>query len=140
MTTNTKKRYFSEIQPRFSDFDLQGILNSMHYVNLLNEARFEQMGRCYNHPIENYVKRGQHWVASHLSFNFLSPIYPGRKVLVFTEVCKIEGAAAFVDFSFETEVNGGFKVHTTGKAEYVLVDLKTKVPVKISDDEHAIFL
>ena len=141
MTTTTElKRFATEFSPRFSDFDLQGILNSRQYVDILNEARFDQMKRCYNYPIEEYVKKGQHWVVSGLSFTFISPIYPGRPVLVHTQVVKIEGPKAYVEFSFETETKVGFKVHASGSAEYVLIDIKSKSPVDISAEEKAIFL
>lgn len=135
------KKYVTEFTPRFSDFDLQGILNSRQYIDLLNEARFDQMNRCYKYPIEEYVKQGLHWVAASLSFNFMSPIYPGRKVLVFTQVVNIEGPKACVEFSFETNSSDGSrKIHATGKAEYVLINIKTKSPVNITDKERELYL
>ena len=33
-----KKRFYSEFTPRFSDFDLQGIMNSRCYLDLLAEG------------------------------------------------------------------------------------------------------
>lgn len=138
---NATKKFVTSFTPRFSDFDLQGILNSRQYVDLLVEARFEQMQRCYNYPIDHYLKRGQHWVVAKMQFLFISPIYPGREILVTTAVSKIEGAKATVEFSFETTASDGrAKTHATGTTEYVLIDLATKKPVDIPENERAIYL
>jgi acyl-CoA thioesterase FadM len=136
-----KKKFTSSFFPRFSDFDLQGILNSRQYIDLLAEARFDQMLRCYKYPIDSYVKRNQHWVVSNLCLDFVSPIYPGKAVNVSTSVYQIEGPKAYVAFTFETlSSTNALKTHAFGKAEYVLIDLNTKQPVEISKEEKDIYL
>lgn len=135
-----EKKFTSTFNPRFSDFDLQGIMNSKAYIDLLAEARFDQMQRCYKYPIENYLKKNQHWVTAKLEFNFESPIFPGRELFVTTSVTSIEGPVAKVTFSFESKSAKGEKIHCWGNANYVLIDLATKTPINISDSDKEIYL
>lgn len=136
-----KKKFTTIFLPRFTDFDLQGILNSARYVELLAEARFEQMNRCYNYPIENYLKKNQHWVVANININYISAISPGRAIEISTEVTEIVGPKAHVAFGFETRNSSGqVKSHALGTAEYVLIDLKTKAPIDISEEERNVFL
>jgi acyl-CoA thioesterase FadM len=69
---------------------------------------------------------------------FVSPVFFGTKIVVETEVTKIEGAAATVDFAFRHPVKD--KVFAKGSATYHLVDLRTKRPVDVPPREADIFL
>lgn len=133
-----KKRFTSEFVPRFSDFDVQGILNSRTYVDLLVEARLDQMIHCYKLPMDHYAKKNQSWVFSSVTLNFVRPIFLGAKVTVETEVTSMEGSVAKVDFAFKCPTKG--KIFADGSATYHLIDLVTKRPLDIPDSDREIFL
>lgn len=137
MSTNTK-RYHTDFMPRFSDFDLQGIVNSARYLDFLSEARIDQMVRCYRMPMDHYMKKNQTWVFSSVNLNYLKPIFFGKQIRVETEVIAIEGAMATVDFSFHDAESG--KVHANGKATYHLIDLASKKPVPVPAEDVEVFL
>ncbi|PIT99402.1 MAG: hypothetical protein COT74_10385 [Bdellovibrionales bacterium CG10_big_fil_rev_8_21_14_0_10_45_34] len=133
-----KKRFISEFCPRFSDFDMQGILNSRIYLDLLAEARLDQMVRCYGRPLDYYAKKNASWVLSSLTIDFRRPVYYGNKIRVETEVVAMEGAVATVDFAIGND-NISDR-YASGKANYHLVDLATKRPITIGNEDIEIFL
>jgi len=57
--TDMRRRFASEFTPRFSDFDMQGIMSSRSYLDFLVEARIDQMARCYEIPLERYAERAR---------------------------------------------------------------------------------
>ncbi|HXU03963.1 MAG TPA: acyl-CoA thioesterase [Polyangia bacterium] len=134
----TKRRFASEFTPRFSDFDMQGIMSSRCYLDYLVEARIDQMARCYELPLAHYAERNQTWVFSAVALDFLSPVLFGAKIVVETEVTKIEGAAATVDFAFRHPTKD--RVFARGCATYHLIDLATKRPIDVPAKDVEVFL
>ncbi len=138
------KIFHTTFRPRFSDFDLQGVMHQRQYLDLLAEARIDQMEKNYKIPLETYVKKNQHWVAARVDISFLNSIVIGKKVIVATSVFKIEGSKAFVSFRFfphsENEDGSYEKIYAEGIAEYVLINLKTKTPIAISEEDKAVYL
>ena len=133
-----RRRFTSEFTPRFSDFDMQGIMSSRCYLDFLVEARIDQMVRCYEIPLDHYTAKSQTWVFSAVTLTFLRPVHYGTKILVETEVTSIDGAAATVDFAFRQA--GRDKVVAQGSATYHLIDLATRRPVDVPAKEAAVFL
>jgi acyl-CoA thioesterase FadM len=133
-----KRRFATAFTPRFSDFDLQGIMSSRCYLDLLVEARIDQMVRCYEIPLDRYTEKNQTWVFSAVTLTFLSPVFYGTKLLVETEVTNIEGAAATVDFAFRHATKD--KVFATGTATYHLIDLATRRPIPVPKEDVEVFL
>ena len=89
---------FTLVKPRFSDFDLQGVLNSRQYLDLVGEARIEQMERYYKLPIEMYTKRKQSWVLSQLNIEYLKPIYFPTSFFISTKIESIDSRSGIGDF------------------------------------------
>jgi acyl-CoA thioester hydrolase/thioesterase-3 len=133
-----RRRFASEFTPRFSDFDMQGIMSSRCYLDFLVEARIDQMVRCYEIPLDHYTAKNQTWVFSAVTLTFLRPVVYGTKILVETEVTSIEGAAATVAFAFRQA--GKDKVFAEGSATYHLIDLATRRPVDVPAKEVEAFL
>jgi acyl-CoA thioester hydrolase/thioesterase-3 len=133
-----KRRFTSEFTPRFSDFDMQGIMSSRCYLDFLVEARIDQMARCYELPLGHYAAKNQSWVFSAVSMSFVSPVHFGTKILVETEVTRIDGAAAIVDFAFRHPAKD--KVFALGCATYHLIDLATKRPVDVPARDAEVFV
>jgi acyl-CoA thioester hydrolase/thioesterase-3 len=132
------RRFASEFTPRFSDFDMQGIMSSRCFLDFLVEARIDQMVRCYEIPLDHYTEKNQTWVFSAVTLTFLRPVLYGTTILVETEVTSIEGAAATVDFVFRHA--GKDKVFAQGSATYHLIDLATRRPVDVPSKDADVFL
>ena len=124
---------YTLVYPRFSDFDLQGILNSRQYIDLVSEARIEQMRRHYQLPMEEYAHRSQSWVLSHFSIDFIKPIVFGVNFFVQTTVKSVEDDCAVVAFVFVDITKS--KLFSQGEVHYHLIDLKTRKPVSIPEEE-----
>jgi acyl-CoA thioester hydrolase/thioesterase-3 len=136
--TRAKRRFTSEFMPRFSDFDMQGILSSRCYLDFLAEARIDQMARCYKLPLDHYARQNQSWVFSAFSIAFINPVLFGVKLLVDTEVTSIVRAAASVDFAFRHATKD--KIFARGAATYHLIDLGTKRPIDVPARDVEVFL
>ncbi len=125
-------KYRTEVDPRFSDFDLQGILNSRQYLDLIGEARVDQMRRCYHTPMEDYTARGQTFVLRSLAIEYEKPIYYGSKFSIETWIEEIKGPMAKVCFRFISPTDE--VLYASGSGIYFLVDLNTKKPARFPEN------
>lgn len=132
------KKFSSEFKPRYSDFDVQGILNSKNYIDLLAEARVDQMTRCYGVSMNYYQELGLTWVLSKIALEFQKPLFVGDSLVIQTEVTAI--ITSYAEVAFEAIRKSDKKLCAIGKAVYCLVELKTKKPVNISSQDSDIFL
>jgi thioesterase III len=134
----TSHDLFTLMKPRFSDFDLQGVLNSRQYLDLVGEARIEQMERHYKLPIEMYTKRKQSWILSQFSIEYLKPIYYPTSFFISTKIETIDRARALVTFSFCSLDKS--REYAKGMVVYHLFDMETRKPTSIPDAEKDIYL
>lgn len=132
------KRFTTRIKPRFTDFDVQGILNSAKYLELVGEARMEQMETGYKKPIAEYTALGQSFVISEFNIRYLRPIAFGKDFDIETQVLEIDGAKAVIGFSFKNIDSQ--KEYASGQMIYHLFDLAARRPVPISEADQQVFL
>lgn len=135
---NVSHDCFTLIEPRFRDFDLQGILNSAVYLELVGEARAEQMARNFQLPVEKYTRLNQSWILSHFSIEYKQPIKYGSKFFIETKVESIDGPKARVQFAFHNTSKS--KTHAQGIIDYHLYDLATRKTISIDEDEKTLYL
>ncbi|MBI4404175.1 MAG: thioesterase family protein [Deltaproteobacteria bacterium] len=126
------------MRPRINDFDLQGVLNSKQYMDLVAEARIEQMQRYYKVPIETYFKRNQTWILSRFLIHFARPIRFYSSFFIHTQVARIEGPKSVVKFDFVSLDKK--TTHASGEVDYYLLDLSTWKPVSMPENERLVFL
>ncbi len=133
-----RPKFRTVVEPRFSDFDLQGILNSRQYLDLVGEARVDQMKRCYGTPMEDYVAKGQTFVVQSFQIDYDRPIHYGTRFNIETWVEEMKGPMALVCFKFiNTE---GTVTYAHGSGKYFLIDLRSKKPVEFSEGLRKIYL
>jgi YbgC/YbaW family acyl-CoA thioester hydrolase len=137
-TPTQKKRFQTHTRPRFSDFDLQGVLNSRQYMDFVGEARFDQMGRCYGKPISEYTAQNLTFIVSEFHIKYLRPITFGMEFLVETEVVEIDGSKITIDFEFKSI--DAKKTHASGQVFYHLFDIVGRRPTPVSDEDKQRFL
>lgn len=131
------KTFQTEFHPRFSDFDLQGILSSRQYVELVGEARVQQLRDNYHYPIEKFIEKRQSFVLSDFTIKFISPIHYPESFFIETAVAEMEGPRSKVEFSF---IGKDKSVRAKGTVTYFLFDMKGRRPVDFTPEEKAIFL
>jgi thioesterase III len=129
---------FTLIKARFSDFDLQGVLNSRQYLDLVAEARLEQMERYYKLPIELYTQRKQSWMLSQFAIDYLKPIYYPTAFFVSTKIESIDRSKAHVSFSFCSQDKT--REFAKGQVVYHLLDMETRKPTSIPENEKEVYL
>lgn len=129
---------FTLVRPRVTDFDIQGILNSKQYLDLVTEARIEQMARYYKLPMEIYVQRNQSWVISRFVIEYKKPIPFLVSFFIHTKVKSVEGPKAVVEFTFLSLDKG--KTFAEGEVHYHLLDLSTRKSVPIPEHEREVYL
>ncbi|MBI4404511.1 MAG: thioesterase family protein [Deltaproteobacteria bacterium] len=129
---------FTFVKPRMTDYDLQGILNSKQYLDLVTEARIEQMTRYYKFPMEVYIEKKQSWILSRFAIEYRKPIPFPSQFFVHTKVKTIEGPKANVEFSFVSLDKS--KTYASGEVDYYLFDMTSRKPVVVPENERKVFL
>ena len=128
----------STVKPRFRDFDIQGILNSSAFLEIISEVRLEQMETYYKLPMSEYLSQGQTWIISHYEITFKRPIKYPLSFRVQTQVEEIIDATAKVRFRFLAEKSND--EYTVGSLIYNLFDMNNKKTISISQKHADIFL
>ena len=64
------KRFDTELIVRPDDIDMNNHVHSSRYLDYVMHARFDQMGRCYGMPMEEFLLSGRNWYqkAFHIEF------------------------------------------------------------------------
>ncbi len=133
-----EKKFRTRANLRFSDFDLQGVLNSRQYIDLVAEARIDQMRDCYKFPMDEFTNRGQTFILSQFTIEYVKPVVFGTAVEVETQITSIEGPIANIAFSFLSK--NGEKLHAKGSVKYVLFDMKNQKTVAFTEEDKAAFI
>jgi len=59
-------------------------VHSSRYLDFVLFARFDQMGRCYGMPMEEFMKRGWNWYQKVFHIEFKRPITLAERIIVRT--------------------------------------------------------
>ena len=131
--------YGTTFNPKFSDFDIQGVLNSKHYLDYLTEARIEQHETRYKIPMSKYLAKNQTFVVQDFHIKFNKPILFGHKFVVYTQVKDITGPIATMQFRFVSEDNED-RIYSEGTIQYSLFDFANKKSVSFSEEDKSVYL
>lgn len=122
------KRFESEIIVRPDDIDMNNHVHGTKYLDYVLYARFDQMGRCYGMPMEEFLRRGWNWYQKIFHIEYKRELSIGEKVVVQTWLESFEKADVTVGFRI-LKANGklsaeGYFISTfinmqTGKAETI---------------------
>ncbi|MBM2845221.1 MAG: fadM, partial [Bacteroidetes bacterium] len=55
------KRFETELVVRPDDIDMNNHVHGSRYLDYVLYARFDQMGRCYGMPMDEFLKKGWNW-------------------------------------------------------------------------------
>ncbi|KAB2918247.1 MAG: acyl-CoA thioesterase [Bacteroidetes bacterium] len=118
-----KNKYESEMQVRPDDIDMFRHVHSSRYIDYVLAARYDQMGRCYGMPMEEFLQNGFGWVIVSTHMEFKRPLKLGDYFVVSTQLVHFEKHTAKVDF--EILKKEGMKLCCTGHFDYTMIDMAT---------------
>jgi len=122
----------SELQVRPDDIDMNGHVHNSKYLDYVLAARFDQMERCYNMSMEQFLKLGLSWYVRAAFIKHKRPLHMGDQILVRTRVAELRSRGVKVDYEIINQSDG--KLSADGYFDYVMVDRDTGRPVVIADD------
>ena len=120
MPLNTQK-YSTRLAVRPDDIDMFQHVHSSRYMDYVLAARFDQMERCYNCSMAEFLKHHLGWVLVSTEMNFKRPLKLGDTFDVETQLASFEKSIAHVVFEIKNAANN--KVCCNGWAKYSLVSL-----------------
>lgn len=126
-----RNTYSSRLAVRPDDIDLFQHVHSSRYIDYVLAARFDQMKRCYNCGMDEFMAKGLGWVLVSTEMHFKRPLKLGDEFDVFTHLAEFEKQVAHVVFDIKHGTTG--KSCCSGWAKYSLVDLASGKTTSIPD-------
>ena len=124
---------FETIVPvRPDDIDMNQHVHNSKYLDYVLTARFDQMDRCYQMPMSEFLDRGFSWFVKTAHIEHKRQLLLGDSAIVATQVSKIEGSSCHVDFRISRQKTG--KTVAEGWFDYVMVSADTGRAVEIPKD------
>jgi acyl-CoA thioester hydrolase/thioesterase-3 len=92
------KRFETEVIVRPDDIDMNKHVHGSKYLDYVLFARYDQMGRCYGMPMDEFLKRGWNWYQRVFHIEFKRELNMGEKIVVRTWLDSFEKADVKVGF------------------------------------------
>jgi YbgC/YbaW family acyl-CoA thioester hydrolase len=128
LNTNT---YATLLSVRPDDIDMFQHVHSSRYIDYVLAARFDQMDRCYNCSMQQFLDAGLGWVLVSTEMHFKRPLKLGDTFTVETHLKEFENKKAWVIFDIKHGLTS--KSCCTGWAKYTMVSLETGKPTDIPE-------
>lgn len=120
------------IEVRPDDIDMNQHVHNSKYFDYVLAARYDQMTRCYEMSMQDFIDRGFSWVVRASYMEHKRPLRMDDSAKVLTRVEEIRNRG--VKVSFEIHKCADDKLVAKGWLDYVMVDLETGRPQTIPDD------
>jgi acyl-CoA thioester hydrolase len=91
-------KFETELNVRPDDIDMNNHVHNSRYLDYVLFARYDQMGRCYKMPMEEFIKRGWVWYVKTCHIEFKRALTLNDRVLVRTWLESVEGSDVKVGF------------------------------------------
>jgi acyl-CoA thioester hydrolase/thioesterase-3 len=121
MHINTSK-FETELQVRPDDIDMNNHVHSSRYMDYVLAARYEQMERCYQMPMSEFIKHQYAWVIENTFIEFKRPLLIGEKFIVRTWIEALLPKGVKVSFEIIKKNN---KIACSGFFNYAMIDANT---------------
>ena len=95
------RKFETEMGVRPDDIDMNNHVHNSTYLDYVLHARYDQMGRCYGMPMDEFVKRGWAWYVKAAHIEYKRPLALTDRVLVRT----------WLDSFDDTDVRVGFEIY-----------------------------
>jgi acyl-CoA thioester hydrolase/thioesterase-3 len=118
MNINTSK-FETELQVRPDDIDMNNHVHSSRYMDYVLAARYDQMERCYQMPMSEFIKHNFAWVIESTFIEFKRPLLIGEKFIVRTWIDEMLPKGVKVSFEIIKKNN---KISCAGNFKYAMID------------------
>lgn len=116
-------QFETEMQVRPDDIDMNQHVHGSRYMDYVLAARYDQMGRCYQMPMEEFLQLGFGWFVRTAHVEYKRPLGLGEHFIVRTQVAEIAKQSVKVEFEILKRKTG--KLACDGYFDYTMVNLKT---------------
>lgn len=123
--------YTTQLAVRPDDIDMFNHVHSSRYVDYVLAARFDQMARCYNCSMQEFLDNGLGWVLVSTEMHFKRPLKLGDEMHIETHLKAFENKISWVMFDIKNAKTG--KSCCSGWAKYTMISLANNKPVEIPD-------
>lgn len=123
--------YETILQVRPDDIDMFQHVHSAKYIDYVLAARYDQMDRCYNNPMSEYLNQGLGWVVSTCMIQYKRPLKLGDTMMVKTRIIEAGKYEVKVDFQIINQSTG--KLCCEGYFNYTLITLASGRATEIPD-------
>ena len=89
--TLTRTRFETELRVRPDDIDMNQHVHASRYHDYVLAARYDQMGRCYEMAMEEFITAGLGWFVKTAHLEYKRPLVMGDAFIVRTWVEDIGG-------------------------------------------------
>jgi len=132
MEKNEYSIFETELKVRPDDIDMFNHVHNSKYFDYVLAARYEQMEKFYNMPMEEFLKSGFGWVVRTAYVDFKRPLILGDVVKVRTGILTINEKGCRVQFEIENARTK--KIASDGWFDYVMIDTSTGKGAKVSEE------
>jgi acyl-CoA thioester hydrolase len=117
-------RFETVLQVRPDDIDMNQHVHSSRYMDYVLAARYDQMERCYQMSMEEFLESGYGWVVRSAHLEYKRPLGLGDRFVVRTWVERFFATGVEVDFEILKEEGG--KMSCQGSFHYTMIRLETR--------------
>jgi YbgC/YbaW family acyl-CoA thioester hydrolase len=118
-----KTRFETELQVRPDDLDMNRHVHASRYLDYVLAARYDQMQRCYQMSMEEFLRLGFGWVIRTAHVDYRRPLGLGDRFTVTTWVEAFARHGVEVHFQIHKRPSG--KIACDGYFHYTMVSLAT---------------
>ena len=118
-----RSKFESELQVRPDDIDMNRHVHGSRYFDYVLAARYDQMERCYELSMEEFIRAGFGWFVRTAHLDYKRPLGLGDYFIVRTWVEEIVRDGVKVNFEILKKANG--KMSCDGYFRYTMVNLQT---------------
>lgn len=119
----TYKRFDTELTVRPDDIDMNNHVHGSRYLDYVLHARFDQMGRCYGMPMEEFLAKGWNWYQKALHIEFKRAIILSDHIIVRTWLESFDKSD--VKVGFQVLKKESLKVAAEGYFISTMINTKT---------------
>ena len=116
-------KFESEFRVRPDDIDMNQHVHNSRYFDYVLAARYDQMERCYQMSMEEFIKAGFGWVVDTAHVEYKRPLNIGDGMIVRTWVSAMHRKGVQVHFEILKKSTG--KLSCDGYFKYTMVNLQT---------------
>jgi acyl-CoA thioester hydrolase/thioesterase-3 len=124
-------KFETEMQVRPDDMDMNQHVHGSRYMDYVLAARYEQMARCYQMSMEEFIRLGYGWFVRTAHLDYKRPLGLGERFVVRTWVAEVFKDGVKVQFEILKQKTG--KLACDGHFDYTMVNLKTARAETIPD-------